>query len=130
MRGIELSADDLARRAIIQSLMCHFELSTQSIEIAYLLDFESYFRQELEDLKLYEAEGLVDIERGWIGVTPKGRLLIRNICMVFDRPIPGRRGPGALLEIDINKAAQGKERGCPRAAPTFWCEATSWGTVR
>lgn len=85
MRGIELSADDLARRAIIQSLMCHFELSTESIEIAYLLDFESYFRQELEDLKAYEAEGLIDIEPGWLGVTPKGRLLIRNICMVFDR---------------------------------------------
>jgi oxygen-independent coproporphyrinogen-3 oxidase len=85
MRGMELSADDLARRAIIQSLMCHFELSTQSIEIAYQLDFESYFRQELEDLKLYQAEGLIDIERGWLGVTPKGRLLIRNICMVFDR---------------------------------------------
>ena len=85
MRGLELSADDLARRTIIQSLMCHFELSTESIEIAYLLDFESYFRQELEDLKLYEAEGLIDIERGWLSVTPKGRLLIRNICMVFDR---------------------------------------------
>lgn len=85
MRGIELSADDLARRAIIQSLMCHFELSTESIEIGYLLDFESYFRQELEDLRLYEAEGLIDIEPGWLGVTPKGRLLIRNICMVFDR---------------------------------------------
>jgi len=85
MRGIELSADDLARRAIIQSLMCHFELSTESIEIAYLLDFESYFRQELEDLRLYEAEGLIDIEPGWLGGTPKGRLLIRNICMVFDR---------------------------------------------
>jgi oxygen-independent coproporphyrinogen III oxidase len=26
MRGIELSADDLVRRAVIQSLMCHFEL--------------------------------------------------------------------------------------------------------
>ena len=85
MRGLELSADDLARRAIIQSLMCHFELSTESIEIAYLLDFESYFRQELEDLKLYQGEGLIDIECGWLGVTPKGRLLIRNICMVFDR---------------------------------------------
>ena len=85
MRGIELSADDLARRAIIQSLMCHFELSTESIEIAYLLDFETYFRQELEDLKLYQAEGLIDIEPGWLGVTAKGRLLIRNLCMVFDR---------------------------------------------
>jgi oxygen-independent coproporphyrinogen-3 oxidase len=32
-----------------------------------------------------EAEGLVEIDRQWITVTPRGRLLIRSICMVFDR---------------------------------------------
>jgi oxygen-independent coproporphyrinogen-3 oxidase len=85
MRGIELSVDDLARRAIIQALMCHFELSQESIEIAYLLDFASYFQQELEDLERYAQEGLLNIENGWIAVTPRGRLLIRSICMVFDR---------------------------------------------
>lgn len=42
MRGIELSADDLARRAVIQSLMCHFELSKEAIEIAYLINFDRY----------------------------------------------------------------------------------------
>ncbi len=85
MRGIELSADDLARRAIIQALMCHFELSKEAIEIAYLLDFDRYFRQELEDLRRYQDEGLVRIENRWIVVTRRGRLLLRTLCMVFDR---------------------------------------------
>jgi hypothetical protein len=40
-RGIELNADDLLRRSIIQSLMCHFELSIESIEIAHLIDFKT-----------------------------------------------------------------------------------------
>ena len=51
MRGIELSADDLLRRSIIQALMCHFELSLESIEIAHLIDFNSYFAAELPALR-------------------------------------------------------------------------------
>ena len=43
MRGMELNNDDLVRRAIIQSLMCHFELSKESFNIAYLIEFDSYF---------------------------------------------------------------------------------------
>jgi oxygen-independent coproporphyrinogen-3 oxidase len=43
-RGIELNADDLLRRSIIQSLMCHFELSIESIEIAHLIDFRKVLR--------------------------------------------------------------------------------------
>jgi oxygen-independent coproporphyrinogen-3 oxidase len=35
-RGIELSADDLLRRAVIQALSCHFRLSIESIEDAHL----------------------------------------------------------------------------------------------
>ena len=85
MRGIELSADDLVRRAVIQALMCHFELAIESIEIAYLVDFERYFAAELADLRELEALGLVDIGGGWITVTPRGRLVVRGIAMVFDR---------------------------------------------
>ncbi len=43
MRGLELTADDLLRRAVIQSLMCHFALSKQAIELSYLIDFDKYF---------------------------------------------------------------------------------------
>ncbi|HXF65150.1 MAG TPA: oxygen-independent coproporphyrinogen III oxidase [Burkholderiales bacterium] len=85
MRGLELTADDLARRAVIQALMCHFTLSKEAIEIAYLLDFDRYFAVELAELAELERHGLVGLEENWISVTPKGRFLIRAICMVFDR---------------------------------------------
>ena len=85
MRGLELNADDLVRRAIIQALMCHFELSKESFNIAYLIDFDQYFATEMEELREYEREGLLEISSQCIEVTPKGRMLIRNICMVFDK---------------------------------------------
>jgi len=84
-RGIELNADDLLRRSIIQSLMCHFELSIESIEIAHLIDFAKYFATELEDLQELVAAGLVRIDDKWISVLPRGRMLVRAISMVFDR---------------------------------------------
>ena len=85
MRGLELNADDLVRRAIIQALMCHFEIAKESFSIAYLIDFDQYFAAELAELAEYEREGLLQITPKWISVTPKGRMLIRNICMVFDK---------------------------------------------
>ncbi len=84
-RGIELNADDILRRAIIQALMCHFELSLESIESAHLIDFHQYFAAELDDLKEMERAGLLTVEREWITVLPPGRLLVRIIAMVFDR---------------------------------------------
>jgi oxygen-independent coproporphyrinogen-3 oxidase len=85
MRGMELNADDLVRRAIIQDLMCHFELVKKTLNIAYLIDFDSYFEAEMKELRDYEREGLLEISDDGIRVTPKGRMLIRNICMVFDK---------------------------------------------
>jgi len=85
IRGLELTQDDLVRRAVIQALICHFRLSVESIELAYLLEFKTYFKGELADLEAFRKEGLVDISDEWITITPRGRLLVRAICMVFDR---------------------------------------------
>jgi oxygen-independent coproporphyrinogen-3 oxidase len=85
LRGIELTADDLLRRSIIQALMCHFELSIESVEIAHLIDFSEYFSEELDDLREMAKAGLVRVEDDWITVLPAGRLLVRGIAMVFDR---------------------------------------------
>jgi oxygen-independent coproporphyrinogen-3 oxidase len=85
MRGLELTADDLLRRSIIQALMCHFELSIESVEIAHLIDFKSYFAAELADLREMEQAGLLSIDSQWITVLPKGRMLVRVIAMAFDR---------------------------------------------
>ncbi len=85
LRGIELNADDLLRRSIIQALMCHFTLSIESFEIAHLIDFKSYFADELADLSEMVEAGLLSIDDHWITVLPKGRMLVRAIAMVFDR---------------------------------------------
>ena len=73
------------RRTIIQMLMCQFELSIPAIELAYPIAFTEYFAAELAQLALLEADDLVTIEDEWITVTPKGRMMIRDVCMVFDR---------------------------------------------
>jgi oxygen-independent coproporphyrinogen-3 oxidase len=84
-RGLELSADDLVRRAVIQALACQFRVSMESIELAHLIDFRSYFARELKELRRLREEGLVEIGDDWISVTPPGRLLVRVVCMAFDR---------------------------------------------
>jgi oxygen-independent coproporphyrinogen-3 oxidase len=85
LRGIELTADDLVRRAVIQALACHFVVSKEAISLAYLVDFDKYFATELADLARLEADGLVELDDEWIHVTPRGRLLVRAVCMVFDK---------------------------------------------
>jgi len=84
-RGIGLTMDDALRRALIGRLMCHFELSVSALEQAYPIVFADYFAAELDALRELQADGLVLVTPDWITVTPKGRLLIRNVCMVFDR---------------------------------------------
>jgi len=90
-RGMELSADDLLRRAVIQALACQFKLSKKSIAIAYLIDFERYFAAELAELRDLAVDGLVELDDEWITVTPRGRMLIRNVCMVFDKYLQHER---------------------------------------
>lgn len=91
-RGARLSMDDALRRTIIQKLMCQFELSISTIELAFPIAFHAHFAREMAQLAELERDGLVELAPDWISVTLKGRLLIRNVCMVFDRYL-ATRGP-------------------------------------
>jgi oxygen-independent coproporphyrinogen-3 oxidase len=91
-RGARLSMDDALRRSVIQKLMCQFELSIAAIELAFPIAFDTYFAREMAQLAELERDGLVEVAPDWISVTLKGRLLIRNVCMVFDRYL-ATRGP-------------------------------------
>jgi oxygen-independent coproporphyrinogen-3 oxidase len=90
-RGYKLAMDDVLRRFIIQMLMCNFELSLRSLEQAYPISFSAYFAQEIEQLHELAELGLLNMDADWITVSLKGRLLIRNICMVFDRHLQEAR---------------------------------------
>lgn len=85
VRGYAMSRDDLLRRAVIQALMCQFQLSFESFEPAYMIDFSVYFAEELQRLQPLAIDGLVVLRPDGIDVTPRGRLLVRTIAMVFDR---------------------------------------------
>ncbi|MDR2508349.1 MAG: oxygen-independent coproporphyrinogen III oxidase [Candidatus Accumulibacter sp.] len=90
-RGIRLNADDLLRRAAIQSLMCHFELSFDAFGAAYGIDFADYFSAELAELGAMQKAGLLSIERDRVSISPMGRMLVRVISAVFDRHLRNDR---------------------------------------
>ena len=92
VRGVALGMDDILRRTVIGKLMCQFELSVAVIEQAFPIGFADYFAPELAQLRQLETDGLVTLDGEWITVTMRGRLLIRNVCMVFDRYLAA---PGA-----------------------------------
>ncbi len=91
-RGIELSADDRLRRAAITQLICHFALDFAGLERDFGVRVVDYFAQELEELAAMQRDGLLQMDAASIRVKPAGKLLIRNICMVFDRYLRGREG--------------------------------------
>jgi oxygen-independent coproporphyrinogen-3 oxidase len=91
-RGIELSADDRLRRVVITQLICHFALNFADLERAFGVRIVDYFGQELAELADMQHDGLLEVGASSIRVKPAGKLLIRNICMVFDRYLREREG--------------------------------------
>ena len=83
-RGVALSEDDVLRREVINQLICHFELNFKEIENAFTIDFSDYFANELKQILDMQDDGLLELTKDRILVLPEGKLLIRNICMVFD----------------------------------------------
>ncbi|TKC91729.1 oxygen-independent coproporphyrinogen III oxidase [Trinickia terrae] len=84
-RGVRLSADDRLRRDIITQLMCNLELRYDEFEIVYGIRFAHAFAHELERLVEFEADGLIALDSKKLEVLPAGRMLVRNVAMVFDR---------------------------------------------
>jgi len=84
IRGLSMTEDDIIRRTVIQELSCQFSLNFNHVEEQHGIQFKDYFSTELEELKHMETDDLLTLKEDSIDVSPSGRLLIRNICMVFD----------------------------------------------
>ena len=85
LRGLHCDADDRVRRAVIQQLICHFQLRFADIEQAYAIDFRNYFAEVWPQLQQMASDGLIELNAQGIEVRPAGRLLVRSLCMLFDR---------------------------------------------
>lgn len=83
-RGVILTEDDQIRRHIIQQLTCQFSVDLHAIEQEFAVNAASYFKTELAQLAHLQADQLLEISDHKLTITPRGRFLVRNICMAFD----------------------------------------------
>jgi len=87
-RGLVLNRDDVIRQDVITQLICQFALNFNQIDQAWRIQSSDYFTHELIALEQMQKDGLLVLSEDGLQVTQPGRLLIRNICMVFDRYLP------------------------------------------
>jgi len=99
VRGLALSRDDLVRRAVIMALMCQGALQFESFELAYLIDFKSYFAKELEALKEQENTGMLVLDNIGIQITDFGWYFVRAVAMQFDRYLQSDRNRAKFSKI-------------------------------
>jgi len=81
----KLDNDDLLRQYIITQLISHLTLKFSDLEERFKVDPIEYFYNELQALKNMQHDGLLVLDIEGITISPPGRLLVRNICMVFDK---------------------------------------------
>lgn len=83
-RGFRLSPDDLLRRSVIQSLLCHGVIVKREIERSFGIAFDAYFADALDRLAPCAEDGLVALDTAEVRATPLGRIFLRNLAMPFD----------------------------------------------
>ncbi|NLQ16405.1 oxygen-independent coproporphyrinogen III oxidase [Marinomonas sp. M1K-6] len=92
-KGYISNIDDKIRHQVIMTLISQFELNTAIIEHSYGIRFFDYFSQEVDNLMPMIEDGILEIHNDGlqvsIKVTERGRLLIRCVCMVFDKYLNG-----------------------------------------
>jgi oxygen-independent coproporphyrinogen III oxidase len=84
VRGIALHAEDRLRRAIIERLMCEFEVDLAAVCARFDWPVE-LLQPELEALAPLATDGLIEVQGQVVRVTPPSRPLIRVVCAVFDQ---------------------------------------------
>ena len=64
----------------------------QEVERRFDVDFGDYFAREQAELAEGPiAHGFLRDDGGLLRVTPRGRLFVRNVCMIFDRHLREKR---------------------------------------
>ncbi|MBY0404261.1 MAG: oxygen-independent coproporphyrinogen III oxidase, partial [Cyanobacteria bacterium] len=89
MRGYALSQEDLLRRGIISQILCHGVMDYPSFEKEFhRTDLKAYFESENPGLRptleKMENDGLLRLKPQGFQLTPLGRILSRNVAMLYD----------------------------------------------
>lgn len=92
-RGFLLGPDDIARRFVIQEVLCGLRVDHGDFARRFGIPFGEYFDAEMSTMEELARDGLIDLLPGKLVVTAAGRLFLRSIAMTFD--IHLRREPSS-----------------------------------
>jgi oxygen-independent coproporphyrinogen-3 oxidase len=84
VKVIKTSIKDRLREYVIMNLLCHDYIDFKDVNQKFGIDAITYFIDEIQKLGTLQADKLIDMDAAGIRVLPRGRLLGRNVAMVFD----------------------------------------------
>ncbi|MBE9590580.1 oxygen-independent coproporphyrinogen III oxidase [Moraxella sp. K127] len=84
VKHIKADEKDKLRRYVIMNLLCHDRLDFADVDERFGIDSRRYFEPELANLHQMADDKLVFIDETGVQILPKGRILGRNVAMVFD----------------------------------------------
>lgn len=84
-KGYKLSDDDLIRQFVIMALFTEMRFDFSHFQSRYNLDPQAYFKKELEHLSNFADDGIISLDNEGISISERGRLMVRNVAMVFDQ---------------------------------------------
>ena len=99
VKGLALSRDDQIRRAWIMAIMCQGHVQYDAFNEAWLIDAPSYFAAELTQLESMQTQGLVELSKQGLHVTPMGWFFVRGVAMVFDKYLQADRQRNRFSKI-------------------------------
>jgi oxygen-independent coproporphyrinogen-3 oxidase len=98
LRGHRLSDEDRRRGWVIKQIMCRDGVTSEDYSAEFGGSFAEHFSEELDELAPMEADGiLVRSSCGSFEITALGRLLVRNVAMIFDAYLAGQQDTGQKL---------------------------------
>ncbi len=83
MRGLTLSDDDKLRAAVIEELMCYFQIDLVKFCKKHGIR-ASYFEGALASVERLQERGLVEFKNGAITIPDGARQAVRLVCAAFD----------------------------------------------
>jgi len=84
-KGYKLNNEDLRRQDIIMSLLTDMRFDFANFQQSFGVDPKQHFKHELSELQGFVADDILSIDDQGVYVTEQGRLIVRNVAMVFDQ---------------------------------------------
>jgi len=93
LRGVDLTDEDVLRRAVISDWLCYGRLDKAGLGARFGIDVDTHFAAELARLEPLRADGLLTGTGDTLVATTTGRIFIRVIAAVFDEYLGRADGP-------------------------------------